>query len=75
MVAGDAKEAPELALRRGQSTELGQEPALRALVTRSQEASLGLGSRGRARAIPEVVSGLSAGPSPRGCQATTAQGS
>ena len=74
-VTADTEEAPELALRRGQCPEQGQELSLRAQVTRAQGACPGLDTRGLARAIPELVSGVRAGPRPWHCQATSAQGS
>ena len=74
-VTADTEEAPELALRRGQCPGQGQELSLRAPLTRAQGACPGLDTRGRARAIPELVSGVRAGPRPWHCQATTAQGS
>ena len=74
-VTADTEEAPELALRRGQCPGQGQELSLRAPLTRAQGACPGLDTRGRARAIPELVSGVRAGPRPWHCQATSAQGS
>ena len=74
-VTADTEEAPELALRRGQCPGQGQELSLRTPLTRSQEACPGLDTRGRARAIPELGSGVRAGPRPWHCQATSAQGS
>ena len=74
-VTADTEEAPELALRRGQCPGQGQELSLRAPLTRAQGACPGLDTRGRARAIPELGSGVRAGPRPWHCQATSAQGS